>query len=262
VLSGRAFSRGQTLVVPIKRVRDPAIRTRNPVNQWNTLSMSIGSTLILACAAERPESCTPRAAIEIKSPNAQEVELVRRSYAIESSKADPGKALALVAPALSRPPDLLFMYALDFVVRRNALGRDQGAGLAAKALAHPSLPADSRFELGTSIATRSRFFDPARKADAANVAVVAGLAHGLVTEADAERRLDWMHYLGSLLLGEIAARPADADALRTQLVRSVRSPDPREVIKALQSLQGAAVAQDKETSVQLSELWRRAFGIR
>jgi hypothetical protein len=44
VLSGRAFSRGQTLVVPIKRVRDPAIRTRNPVNQWNTLSMSIGST--------------------------------------------------------------------------------------------------------------------------------------------------------------------------------------------------------------------------
>ena len=71
-----------------------------------------------------------------------------------------------------------------------------------------------------------------------------------------------MHYLGSLLLGEIAARPADADALRTQLVRSVRSPDPREVIKALQSLQGAAVAQDKETSVQLSELWRRAFGIR
>src|SRR4051794_36542784 len=73
VLAGDVFTRGETIGVPIKRIRDIEIRSRTPANHWNNLSLEPGSKLVMACRARQGEFCNPSAALEIRSANTSDV---------------------------------------------------------------------------------------------------------------------------------------------------------------------------------------------
>ena len=262
VIHGRGFLRGQTIEVPVSQIIDPQTRDKNGANQWNNLSLQRGATLVLACPpAPKGTPCVARAAIQITSANAGAVDALRQCYAIEAEKGRPEaeypqKLVPMVAAALQSHQELLFLYALDFAGRRAVLGRDTGASLLSRAVAHPGMAPAARYDIATYIAMQTSLFEPARKLDRANLEVVSAYASGLVAETDPNRKIAWTRLLGSCLLSELAPRQAEADALRRALAHGVRVPAPAQVVEALQSALATAAGSDRATLSELLALWR------
>lgn len=262
VIHGRSFQRGQTLVVPVSQIADPPVRVRNQINKWNGVPLQPGSAMLLACAPVPPGSpCIAQAGIAVDGTQGGEVEAVRRCYAIEEQRTLPeperwNRLSPLLAAALQSPQPLLFQYALDFLGRRMVLGRDAGANLLARAVAHPATGAEQRFEIGSALSGRSPLFDPARGADRANIDVVTALASGLVAETVPRQQLQWMRFTAAVLLAELSPDPARAAALRRQLAHGVSQPPAERVRQALQAVHAGATGPDQERAAALAEVWR------
>ena len=253
---------GQLLTVPVVQVIDPALRSKNAINQWNNLPLEPGVALVLACSGTLAGGrCVAQGGQRAEAGAGGNLEALRQCYAIEAHRSRPdaerwNRAGPLLAAALQGRQALLFQYALDFAGRRAVLGRDAGALLLAQAVTQANIPPDQRFEIATHLVTRTRYFDPDRRVDRANTEVVSALASGRVSEADGRRRLAWSRLLSSKLLSELAPREADALLLRRALARSVPGPLAESVRQTLSTLLAGADEPDRARLSALLAAWQ------
>lgn len=251
------FNSDGSIRVPVKRNIDPAVRNRMGLNHWNNLGLQSGDLLILAVqATDVPGLMVGRAAATVDSLESDFVAATRQCYYVEFFGGSPSDKLALFSEALASRESILRSYALDGLGRRLLFGRELGADIIARAIASGNGPLESKFELGFYLA-RLDFFDSDQGADKANQSVIFGLTVGLVTEANAERRLEWMNYLASCVLSEFASNDLADQAARFSLLRSVRTPQPSQVLYALSCAAGGKADEvERERIDELSAVWR------
>lgn len=262
VIQSTVAQRGQLLTLPVVQLLDPAVRSKNAINQWNNLPLDPGVALVLACSGTLAGGrCVAQGGQRAEAGAGGNLEALRQCYAIEAHRNLPqaerwNRASPLLVAALQGRQTLLFQYALDFAGRRAVLGRDAGASLLAQAMTQASIPTDQRFEIATHLVTRTRFFDPERRLDRANTEVVSALATGMVSEADGRRKLAWSRLLSSKLLSELAPREADALLLRRSLARSVPGPLAESVRHTLSTLLAGADESDRARLSALLAAWQ------
>lgn len=255
VLNSPTLKKGDTIAVPVKRIADPEIRDRNGINQWNNLDLTTGEMLLLSGRVlSAPDILMGQAAIHVDSAGDSKVDAARQCYAIERLKDDPDKKRSLLLEALIQPEDLLRYYALDVLGRRSVLGRAEGAELISEAIASVNIEPQNRVELGYYL-TRQYFFDNELKADPANVTVVEALAWGLVSEKDADLRMEWLNYLGSCVLGEFSARKETDQSLRYALIRAMKTPPADQVTDTLAKMERSTQAEEHERVKELMQVW-------
>ena len=256
VIHSPTLQRGETIETPFKRIAD-RLRVKNSMDQWNVLPLRQNDLVLLACSsAGDPRACIGRAARSLNGFRDPVLSAVRRCYAIEKMPNTPAKREQLEM-ALGAKQEPLPFYALDALGRRSLFGRDVGAETVEHAIASPSVAPEDKLELGNYL-TRSYFFDASHNADTANGKVLSALATGLVNEQDTERRLEWAHHLKSCVFNFSDEEP-EHFTTRAQLIRSVRTPPPQQVIAALTEL--LKNSQDEDEKSDLADLiaaWRAA----
>jgi hypothetical protein len=256
---GATLTPGQRIEVPMHRLADAELRSRNGFDHWNTINLAPGAFWLLA---GRPLGVSNRlmalAAIEVESADAAGVVVLRQCYVIERLSAEDARKRELVLGGLSSPDFLLRAYALELLGPRGVYKRNEGVQLIAKALEAAATPPDARLELGAYL-TRQYFFDGEQHADSANQQVVAALAAALVGESDSERRMEWANFLASCVLSELSSRAPEDHALRIALVRSVRKPTPNQVMMVLSSLIRGAETDQEPRLRELQAAWREAL---
>jgi hypothetical protein len=255
VIYSNTVTQGVAIAVPMMRVADPAIRARNSQNQWNNLFLKAGNLVVLACRPMGHQgACQGLGAIPVDTVASPIIGAMRKCYAIEHFRGQAQQRTGLITEALVSPEAQLRYYALDLLGRRALLGREGGAELIMRAMASNNASPDDEADLGDFL-TRLYFYDPDRKADPTNVAIVSMLARELVSETDRERRFNWLRLLASCVLGEFSAQAAADRAARNTLVGSVRSPSPQEVINALSSAYNEAADDEKGIIAELRNAW-------
>ena len=256
VLHSNTLIKGSHIEVLVKRFTDTAIRDRNSFNHWNNLDLAKGELLLLSGRIiTKPNVLMGQAAMHVESANSQEVIAARQCYVIENLKDEVDKKRTLLGDALTGHQDLLRFYALDVLGRRSLLGRAEGATLISKAIDSENLAPENKIELGYFL-TRKYFFDSTLKDDTANVNVAATLAKGMVNETNNERRMEWMNYLSSCVLGEFSARKATDNAMRYGLIRAISTPTSAQVTNTLSKLATLAHADDRERIMGLLQAWQ------
>lgn len=161
----------------------------------------------------------------------------------------------MLGDALTQSIDLLRFYALDVLGRRSLLGRADGAILISKAIDSNTLSAENKTELGYFL-TRGYFFDSTLKDDTANVIAVAAIAKGMVNETNDERRMEWMNYLASCVLGEFSAKKATDNALRHALIKAIKTPAGAQITHTLSKMATLTHAEDRERIMELLQAWQ------
>jgi hypothetical protein len=258
VLHGRIPHKGDIIEAPARRIADPLIRVRNRFDQWNALTLEPRDILILACQrGGAPLNWKVLGAIQIVSPNAPEVAAIRRCYEIEEFRGSPGQRSLMIEEALKSDQDLLRYYGLDYLARHAETNRESAVEMIRTAIASASTAPAHRLELGRQL-TNLAFFNPSRKADHANQAVVASLAMGLVSESDPERRLTWARLLASSVLIEFSPEPEKDKQVRSALIRFVQAPSAARVIEVLSEVAARATGGEKEIVNRLLKAWQCA----
>lgn len=257
VLHSKTLVKGTTIEVPVKRVAAREVRVKNPINQWNNLTLMPGELLLLAGRIiSVPNVLMGQAAIRVKGPEDPAVNAARQCYVIEESK-DPEKKRTLLEDALTSPQDILRFYALDALGRRAILPREVGVEMIAKALASDKTAPDDKMDLGMYL-TRNFFFNNDLGADRANQRIVAALAAQLVKETDAEKRSDWVNLLSSCVLSEFSPKKEVDRSIRSALIAPIKTPTNAEVTSTLTKLLHQGDEEERERVRELLAAWRAA----
>jgi hypothetical protein len=260
VVNSTVLRSGGKLEVPLKRFADPLIRARDPANQWNNLALRSDDLLLAICAVGEPlQRGSALAAVGVASATSPEVGAMRQCFTIEKFAGAPEQKQELIKQALGQKQDLLRYYALDYIGKRHGVPRPVAAHLIQQTISSTQVQPEIKPDLGAYL-TRLEIFDSSKKADAANQAVVSALAQGLVLDNSPERRLDWIQYLGSCVLGEFSENSSKDQEIRLQLVRSVHQPSAAQVITALTDASTLGTKQEKEATKELLECWRESVG--
>ncbi len=249
VIRASGLPAGATIEMAGKRLANEQSRVRERSDLWNSLPFEPGGLLLMAL---RPGAQFAGLAAEpVDSPSSPAVAALRRASEIERIEPLEARRTA-VGQALTAHEDLLRDYALDWLGRRGLASRTEGAGMLARALFAPELPASSRSSLAGELTSR-HFYRSDLGAEPANVLVIGSLA-ALLTAAESAPL--WTQYLAACLTTEFSKDPHTDAEMRAGLIRAVTDPPPRRVTDALQQLLSAS---PRDTPVQeLLDAWRAA----
>lgn len=271
VFRGDRVRAGETVTVPFIRIISEELRARNPENNWNNLDLSTGALMIVACRPAGPPPATqpaapatgPAAPADLAALAAMPVAAaddpvvgdVRRAVRIEALPPD-DRAQPL-QDALIDSKELLRRYAINAIAARHVVPRAVAVDMLDNAINSPRTDRDDKLALAEPLATEDLFRAPPA-VDPVNVHVVSVLAHGLVTETDPERRMMWVKFLSSRVMQEFSEDPKADHAARQELVRSVRTPPPKQVLGMLLAQAEHGSPAEQELTRDLSKVWHEA----
>jgi hypothetical protein len=257
VINSPVLYRGTTIQIPFKRIADRS-RVKDIRDAWNSLPLQQGTLLLLACS-QVSGTWIGRAGRSLSGLNDPLIAAARQCYAIERMPiAQPEKRDQLEA-ALGAQQDLLVFYALDALGRRSLFGRETGAATVGRAIVSQSIPPEEKLELANYL-TRSYFFAAQYLADRANAIVLAAISRGLVDDSDTERQFEWFENLRSCIFD--FSEPEEVIA-RRELIRSVRTPPPEQVVAILTELRKKAEdADEKADLADVIKEWSADHGLR
>jgi hypothetical protein len=274
VFRGDRFRAGDTVEVPFIRMASQELRPHNAENNWNNLDLSTGALMIVACRPAAPAGATnlaapavaatrpiepvawvALAAIALAAPNDPAVGDVRRAVQIEALP--PDHRPQPLQDALIDSKELLRRYAIHAIAARHVVPRAVAVDMLDNAINSPRTDRDDKLVLAEPLATEDLFRAPPA-VDPVNVHVVSVLAHGLVTEPDPERRMMWVKFLSSRVMQEFSEDPKADHAARQELVRSVRTPPPKQVLGMLLAQAEHGSPAEQELTRDLSKVWHEA----
>ena len=254
VLFSKDFENGATISIPFKRIVDPLIRARNGINQWNNLPLTKGSLLMVAVVTDNPNMMKAQAGINVESTDDPEIAAVRECYKIEQDKDIIEKPL-LLQKALTGREDILRYYTLDYLGRRNMLGRKTGAEIISNAIVAENTAPNQKIDIGFYL-TESYFFDSDLGADSTNQIVVTTLAMILVQETDVEILSNAAQLLASCVLGEFSPKKDTNLLIMSSLISAIHNPTPKQVTNVLYKLLPKVDEMEKERIRELLEAWQ------
>jgi hypothetical protein len=248
-----ALRAGEEIEVPAKRVVDPRARMRHNFDSWNLLSLTPGECVLLAVRRGAGKEWIGVAGRGIASPAAPEVDAVRRAYAIEEAPGGVAEKARTLGDALREGPDLLMLYALDYL-KRHGTEREASVRIMAPVVVLPG-SSDREMEVGRTL-SGGPFFVRTAGADRVNGMVVASLATALVRETDAERQASWAQLLASCALMGFTDNEAENYRIRAELTHAAGAPPRDRVLAVLSRLEQTVQPDARPQLAKLQETWK------
>jgi hypothetical protein len=246
---------GRSIEVQATRVLEPTARVRHNFDAWNTLSLDPGELMIFAARpGGKAGTWIGVAARQVSTPDAAEVNAVRRAYAIEHADGDIAAKGGMLHEALRSEQEILLFYALDHLRRNAAQQREAGTQVLANAIASAP-PSEQTLELGRAL-TAAEFFRRSAGADRVNTMVVVSLVKALVQENDSGRRASWALLVSSCVLMDFTGDQAENGKIRSALIQSAEMPEAGWVVSTIASAESSATPDAKPLLGRLRRAWQ------